>query len=179
MRKFCIPLVLAAAGAAQAQVSPSAWFTPPPVFQEDFDSITAGSYPNVGVFGFPAMAYSPIAGGWLDVAPPVFPNPPAFSPANTMIGVGTGVGYKVVIPMRRFGGYFRANINTAGVINTNVRFIFFDQAGNIIGGVSANLSPFWTQMAWQTVPKWSRVEIYGAPFGPGGVEMDNVWVRPV
>jgi hypothetical protein len=178
MRKYCFALLLAATGAAQAQVTTSAWFTPPPVFQENFDSILPGSYTNVGVFGFPAVAYRTTAGGWLDVGPPIFPNPPAFSPLNTIIGVNSGVGYKVSLPMRRFGGYFRSNVNSAGVANTSARLLFFDQAGNLIGAVTINLGPVWTQFAWQTVPKWRRVEVYGAPFGIGGVEMDSVWVRP-
>lgn len=179
MRKIAILVVLAAGGAAQAQVTTSPWFSPPLIFQENFDSIGPGSYPFVGVFGVPATAYAPTAGGWLDVAPPVTPNPPAFSVANTMIGVNSAIGIRTLIPMRRFGAYFRTNVNTAGLANTNAKIVFYDQAGNVIGGAGINLSPVWTQFAWQTVPRWHRVEIYGAPFGPGGVEIDSMWIRPI
>lgn len=178
MRKCCFLLALAAVGAAQAQVTPSAWFSPPLIFQENFDTIPSGPYLAVGVLGFPAFAYRTTPGGWLSVAPPVGPNPPAFSPANTMMGVNSGVGIQIIAPMRRFGGYFRTNINTAGLANTNAKIVFYSQSGNVIGSVGINLSPVWTQFAWQTNPRWTHVEIYGGPFGPGGVEMDSVWVRP-
>jgi len=178
MRKLYVALTLAIAGAAHAQVTTSPWFSPPPVFQEDFDSIGAGSYLGIAIFGFPAAAYAPMAGGWLDIAPPVFPNPPAFSALNTIIGVNSPIAIRVGVPMRRFGGYFRTNVNSAGLANTNAKLVFYDQANNVIGGAAINLGPTWTQFAWQTVPKWHRVEIYGGPFGPGGVELDSIWVRP-
>jgi hypothetical protein len=179
MRKYLVATLLALTGAVQAQVFVSPWFTPPPPFQEDFDAIPPGSYASAGLFGFPAGAYTPTAGGWLNIAPPVFPNPPAFSASNTIMGVASGVGIKVGIPMRRFGGYFRTNVNSAGLANTLARLIFFDAQGNVIGVATINLSPVWTQFAWQTFPRWHHVEVYGAPFGPGGVEMDSIWVRPI
>jgi hypothetical protein len=178
MRKLLLLFFVATAGAAHAQVFTSPWFSPPAPFQENFDSITAGTYTGVSIFSFPAAAYATTAGGFLQIGPPITSNPPAFSLANTIIGVNSGVGYKVAFPMKRFGGYFRTNVNSAGTANTNARLIFYDAAGNVIGFASINLGPTWTQFTWQTVPKWSRVEVYGAPFGPGGVEMDSIWVRP-
>ncbi len=182
MRKFIVLLLLGSTAAAHAIVIPLlAPFPTAAPMQEPFTAIAPGSYFATTVFSTPVLStvYALQPGnGPLFIGPPPFWQPPALSPPNTLIGNGTDVAYRVVPSMRRFGGWFRNSPNSAGVAATFAKFAFFDASGNLIGTQGIPLTNTWTWRGFMTVPQlYSRVEIYGN-IGGGGVEMDDVRVRP-
>jgi hypothetical protein len=180
MRKWLAASLLGMAVSAQAIVIPIPFFPTFVPMREDFDSIAPGSYLGVQVFSAPvtatAYALNPSM-GTLDVFPAT---PPAASLPQTMFGNGTDIGIRVVPGMRRFGGLFRAKVLSSGVAPTAVRFVFYDINNNVIGMHTAPLTAAWTWRGCFTWPQlFHRVEIFGnVPGSPGGVEMDNIRVRP-
>lgn len=182
MRKTLLLALLAATAISQAQVNtiPVGPFVTATQLMENFDTIPSGSYFGASLFQ-PPMAgtvYALNPPNMVDIMPPPGWQPPAFSPPNTCIGTGTDLGIRVSPVMRRFGGYFRNAPNIFGIAPTAAKIVFYDQSNNFIGAVGVPLTNTWTWRGWWTNPRFSRIEIYGGA-GPGGVELDNIEVRPV
>lgn len=180
MRKTLFLSMLCASAASQALVLPVPFFATPAPLREDFDSTASGNYVATPAFTLPAIgtAYALNPPGTMYVGIPF--GPPAFSPPHSLVGQGTDVGIRVVPSMRRFGGYFRASPNAAGIAPTAVRFRFYSASNVLLGIQTVPLTSTWTWRGFLTVPQlWQRVEIYGnIPGSPGGVEMDNLRIRP-
>ncbi len=160
--------------AAHAQVTPAPFFFTPPVMQEGFDTTIAGLYTTMPVFGVPASASAIGTGGMLVVSP----YPGVVSLPHLMYGRGVDVEIRTLIPMRRFGGYFRSGF--FGLFSTTAEFRFYDASNVLIG--TPQIVPMTAALSWvgfTTVPKWNRVEIYGnVPGIPGLVGMDSLRIRP-
>ena len=182
MRKLILFALFAVATASYAQVTviPTGPFPTAAQMMEDFDSIAAGSYTSAPVWTSPIAGnvYALNPGGWLDIQPPVFPQPPAFSPPNTCVGVGSDIGITVAPIMRRFGAWFRNSPNSAGVAPTFAKVVFVDSTGVVVGSVGIPLTNTWVWHGWKVNPKFHEVDIYGSA-GPGGVEIDDMEVKPV
>jgi len=181
MRKLVFLALLAAAAVSHAQVT--AIGGPFPTFaqlQENFDLIPSGSYAVQPIWQSPAFGnvYALNPPNLVDILPPPFWQPPALSAPNTCVGNNTDLGITIgPIAMRRFGGWFRNMPNAAGVAPTFAKIVFVDQSGVFIGATGIPLTNTWTWFGWKVNPKFAEVDIYGSA-GPGGVELDNIEVRP-
>jgi hypothetical protein len=146
---------------------------------ENFDAIPAGNYLSHSVFSAPAVAsvFALNPAGSLAIAPPVAPQPPAFSLANTCLGQGSDLGIKVLPVMRRFGAWFRNSPNSAGVAPTFAKLQFVDSTGVVVGTAGFALTNTWVWHGWKVNPKFFEIDIFGNA-GPGGVELDNIEVKP-
>ena len=173
MKKYLVPSLFFLVVAAQAQVTWNGPFTAPPAFNENFDSIAAGSYAGLPVFGVPAVALQIGTGVGLDVQPQVG-NP---SLPHCMYGNRVDVRIISAIPMRRFGGLFRSGF--IGLFSPTARFVFYDSSNNVIGVQTATMTTAWSWVGSQTIPKWNRVDILGAIPGVAGcIGMDDLVMRP-
>jgi hypothetical protein len=173
MKKLALLAIAATAVAAQAQVTTSPSFTTFPFWQEDFDSVTAGTYNNLPVFGTPAVMSRIGTGGSLVVRP----WPGLNTPPHMIYGDLVNARITTSIPMMRFSGWFHSGIG--GVFSSMMTLRFFDVSGNPIGSVTVPLTTTPQFYAWQTSPKWRRVEIYGnIPLFPGFVGIDSLSIRP-
>jgi hypothetical protein len=173
MKKLLLSLsALAAPFAAQAIVIPI-FFPFTPTMSENFDTFTPGTYSTHPVFGGFGTTNMIGTGGLL-----VVDNfqVPALSAPNCFWGRGVDVEWKVPVPMRRFGGWFRRV--QVGVVINSATFRFYDASNNPLGSMTVPLTNTWTWRGFRTLPaKWSRVEVIGnGPF-PGLVAHDDVRIR--
>jgi hypothetical protein len=174
MKKLLLLLSLASIPlVASPIVFPVPPFPTPSILQETFDTTATGAYLSnptfggIGVYG----RIGPINACMVATANLV----PPLSPPHSMFGRGCDVQWKVNVPMRRFGGWFRST--PSGPLSTTATFNFFDAANNPIGTITVPLTPVWTWRGFLTIPKWSRVEVIGNASLPGYVAHDNVRVR--
>jgi hypothetical protein len=173
MKKLALLAFATVAVAAQAQVTTSPSFTPPAIFQDDFDSIAAGTYNSLSVFGVPATMSRIGTGGSLVVRPWTGLN----TPPHMIYGDNVNAQISVGPPMKRFSGWFHSGI--IGVFSPQMSVRFFDASNSPIGGVTVNLTTTPQFFAWQTTPKWKRVEIYGTiPGFAGAVAIDSLSIQP-
>lgn len=174
MRKIFGLAFLAFAAASQAVVLPTGFFATPAIMQENFDTTATGVYNTLPVFGVPAvMARIGTAGGLV-----VRPYPGVNTAPNMIYGDNVDAQIKTLVPMRRFGGFFRSGI--VGVFSATATFRFYDAANNPIGSMTVPMSTTFTWFGFQTFPKWRRVEILGAvPGFPGLIGMDSLRIRPI
>lgn len=180
MRKTLFLALIAFSAVASAQVTPITG--PFPTFaicQENFDSILGGSYAAAPLFTPPMYGtiYALNSPNLIDIMPPPGWQPPALSAPNTAVGTGTDLGIRVSPIMRRFGGWFRNAPNSAGIAPQFAKVVFYDSSGVFIGSVGIPVTNTWTWFGWKVNPKFSRVEIYSG--FPGGIELDDIEVRPV
>lgn len=165
---FAAPLV------ASPIVIPIPTFATPPILQETFDTTVSGAYISNPTFSGLGV-YSRI--GTLNACMVATANlVPPLSPPHSMFGRGCDVQWRVGIPMRRFGGWFRST--PTGPLSTTATFRFYDIANNPIGTITVPLTPVWTWRGFLTIPKWARVEVIGNASLPGFVAHDNVRIRP-
>ena len=171
MRKLLsLALLATAATACHAIVFPSAPF--PPTSTENFDSYVAGGYISHPVFGGLGVASRIGVQGALQIGPPS----PFLSGPNGMFGRGVDVNIAINGQRRRFGGGFH-NVAAGIPFATMVKFRFFTASNVLIGTGTAPVTGAWSWIGWVTIPKWSRVEIYGNSPLPGYVAMDNLRMR--
>lgn len=179
MRKIALLGLLGVSAASHAIVVAAPFFPTAASMRERFDTIPAGSYLATPVFSSPVIgfAYALNPPGTLTIGVP--PGPPAFTVPNTMYGSSTDIGIRVNPPMRRFGGFFRRAVNSAGVVSQVAKFVFYN-GSTVIGTQTVPLTNTWTWRGFRTIPQlWDHVEIYGAiPGFPGGVDVDSIRVRP-
>ena len=168
MRKLLALTIFASiAAASQAIVFPVGPFAPTSV--DTFDTYAAGGFLAHPVFAGLGVAQAIGSGGALVIGPPS----PFLSGPNGMFGRGVDVNIKINGQRRRFGGGFR-NVLAGIVPATTVKFKFYDVTNTLIGTATAPLTAAWTWRGYITVPKWTRVEIYGNAGLPGYVAMDNL-----
>lgn len=174
MRKYVLFLLMAVASASQAIVIPIPFFPTAPALIETFDTTAPGAYMAFPVFGGLGGAARIGTAGLLNVGPPS----PFVTAPNGMFGRGVDVNIKINGQMRRFGGFFRSTnfILTPPTIAT---FKFYDSSNVLIGVGAAPISPAWSWIGFGTIPKWSRVEIFGNGSSPGYVAMDQLRMRPM
>jgi hypothetical protein len=172
MRKIALIMLATSAVTAHAIVVPTGPFAAPPAFQERFDTTTAGMYNALPVFGTPALAQR-IGIGQMQVGPYPWVN----TVPHLLVGQRADVRITTLVPMRRFGGFF--NSGYFGVFSTSATFRFFDASNNFIGQQTVPMSTTMQFYAFQTFPKWRRVEIYGnVPGFAGCIGMDSLRIRP-
>ena len=182
MRKFLLFALFAVSAASQAQTPLFTPFAAPAPCMENFDSIFPGSYAGSVVFSSPVngVIYALNTPNLLDIMAPPGWMPPANSLPNTCFGNGTDIGIRVQPKMRRFGAYFRAQPNAAGVAPGFAKVVFYDGAGNFMGSAGIALTGNFVYYGWYfapPAPKFARIEIYSSA-GPGGVEIDDMEVLP-
>jgi hypothetical protein len=173
MKKLALLALVAVSVAAQAQVTSAGPFATPAAFQENFDSIAAGTYNSLSVFGTPAVMQRLGTGGSLVVRP--------WPGLNTMphmiYGDNVNARITTAIPMKRFSGWFHSGI--IGLFSPTMTVRFYDMFLNPIGSATVNLTTTPQFFAWKTTPKWRRVEILGGiPGFPGVVAIDSLSIRP-
>lgn len=172
MKKTLVFALLTLAAASQAVIFPNAFFATPVPFRENFDSTIQGSYNSLPAFGTPALMSRIGTGGSLAVQPFVGAN----TVPHVLFGDQVDVRLQTLLPMRRFGGFFRAGV--LGVFSPTVSFRFFDAFNNPVGSATVPLTATFQWIGFQTFPKWRRVEIYGGiPGFPGAVAMDSLRIR--
>jgi hypothetical protein len=174
MKKLAVFAFVIAAGAIQAQVTPTTPFATPAIFQENFDSTAANTYSALSIFGTPATAQQIGAGAGLVVQP----YPGLISNPHLMVGNGVDIAINTTVPMRRFGAWFRSGF--FGVFSSAARVFFYDASNNLIGSPqSIILTSNFVWYGWTANPKWKRIEIYGVvPGFPGAVGLDSMTIRP-
>jgi hypothetical protein len=172
MKTYAILALAALSIAAQAQVTPAAFFATPPPLRHNFDANIAGGYTTLALFTGIGTA-TPIGPGTMMV----MPDPSNVSFPHVFVGRNADIDISVAFPMRRFGGFF--NSGYFGLFSGFAGFRFYDAANNPIGSA---IVPLTTTMQWvgfTTIPKWKRVEITGViPGFPGIVGMDSLRIRP-
>jgi len=160
-------------GAASAQVTPIPFFNTPVIFRENFDTMPTGNSNAFPGFGVPVLFQKFGGPGSLTVTP--YPGVNTFP--NLMFGNNANVRITSLLPMRRFGGYFRTGF--VGAFSNFAKFIFYDAAGNVIGSQGVTLTTTMQWVGFVTVPQWRRVEIIGSIAAlPGIVGMDSLRIRP-
>lgn len=172
MKWFVLPAFAVLAAAASAQVTPTPFFATLPFLTHNFDTNATGTYASLPVF-FGIGTAQPIGPGQIGVKNDIS----AFTAPNLLVGRSADVSISVLVPMRRFGGYF--NSGFFGLFSNSVGFRFYDSSNNFIGSATAPLSTSMTWIGFTTTPKWQRVEITGAiPGVQGIVGMDSLRIRP-
>jgi len=173
MKKSFVLGLLLVASASQAIVLPAAFFPTPPFLRENFDTTAVGVYNTLPVFGVPAVMNRIGTGGGLVVRP----YPGVNTVPNMLVGDNVDAEIISLIPMRRFGGFFRSGV--FGAFSSTATFRFYDVANNPIGTAVVPMTMGFTWVGWQTFPKWRRVEIIGSvPGFQGLVAMDSLRIRP-
>jgi hypothetical protein len=174
MKKIASVLALTVVAAmSNAVVTSCLTFPTFPFWTEKFDTITSGAYNTLSVFSGWGNASRIGSNGAMVVRP--IPAPPSIP--NVLYGDAVDIRIVTVVPMKRFGGFFKAA--PIGVMPTMVGFKFYDWTSTLIGTVAVPLTSTWQWIGWQTTPMWSRVEIYGnIPTFPGAVAMDTLTMRP-
>ena len=158
--------------AAQAQVTPAAFFPTPAPFTHNFDANLAGGYLSLPLFTGIGVANTIGPGTMM-----VLPDPSFVSPPHVFVGRSADIEITTAFPMRRFGGFF--NSGYFGLFSGFVAFRFYDQFNFPIGTAVAPLTPTMQWVGFTTIPKWQRVEILGGiPGLQGIVGMDSLRIRP-
>ena len=181
MRKLALLALLAVSASSHAIVFSAVFFNTAATHIESFDAIPAGSYPAQTIFSPPTMigtVYALNPPNLIDIAPPPFWQPPAFSPPHTMLGNNTDIGLRVTPNQRRIGAYFRACPDIFGIAPTGATLNFYQGATFLGTGTITSLTGTWTWYGFMSVPQlFNRVEIYGTG-NVGWVEIDELRVRP-
>jgi hypothetical protein len=170
------PLAILALGlftvAANAQVTPIPFFPTIAPLTHSFDANPVGVYPSLPLFSGFGTAL-PLGPGTMGVKA----DPSVVSVPNLLVGRSADIRINMLIPMRRFGGYF--NSGFFGLFSSSATFRFYDAANNPIGSATVPLTTSMQWIGFKTAPKWKRVEIFGSiPGLQGIVGMDSLRVRP-
>lgn len=173
MKKIAVFALALMITGAHALVFPTAFFATPLPLRENFDTTLVGPYNTLPVFG-PLGNMSRIGtGGSLMVQSFIGAN----TAPNIIYGNNVDARITLLVPMRRFGGYFRSAVG--GAFSPTASFKFYDAFNNPIGGMTVPMTSTFTWHGFITFPMWKRVEIYGAiPGYQGIVGIDSLRIRP-
>jgi len=173
MKKIAVFALGLLVTAAHAVVLPIPFFATPAPLREGFDTTLVGNYNTLPVFG-PLGTMTRIGtGGPLTVQSFIGAN----TVPNIIFGNNADARITLIVPMRRFGGYFRSAVG--GAFSPTATFKFYDAFNNPIGGMTLPMTSTFTWHGFITFPMWKRVEIYGAiPGYQGIVGIDSLRIRP-
>ncbi|HRF58594.1 MAG TPA: hypothetical protein PLH94_01615 [Fimbriimonadaceae bacterium] len=173
MKRILFALTGALAASSAIGQLPQAWFPTPCV--ENYDTMPAGSYagfPAMFVGGTPFATANTISGAPLDVGS--FGFLPPFNGLQCMFGNQTDVDWRFIIPMRRFGGYWRA----ASTATTGMQIRYTLPSGTVwfTSPVLPINTTSWTWYGHFLFALCNKAEVLGVPFG-GFVGHDGTRAR--
>lgn len=160
MQRFLPFLALVAVGTAGSAQIPQAWFPTPTV--ENYDSMPAGfyaSFPAMYIGAIPFATANTISGASLGVGS--FGFLPPWNGLQCMFGVQTDVDWRFIIPMRRFGGYWRA----ASTATTGMQIRYTLPSGTVwfTSPVLPINTTSWTWYGHYLFMLCNKVEVLGVP----------------
>lgn len=172
IRPFSLAALVITAGAAHAQM-PQAPFATPLI--ANYDTMPSGAYaafPAMFIGATPFATVNTISGAPLMVGS--FGFMPPFNGLQCMYGAQTDADWRFIIPMRRFGGYWRS----ASTATTGMQLRYTLPSGTVwfTSPVLPLTTTSWTWYGHFLFSLCNKVEVLGVPFS-GFVGHDNTRAR--